>query len=1001
MAQGLAVFKRDVRRILTTRCLKCHGGKETTSELNLSTRAGLLKGGEEGQVVVPGKPAKSRLLALIAHRSEPKMPQEGTKLSARAVASVAKWIELGAPYDRPLSEKESDPMAWTKTRIAAESKSAWPFTPLKKSTPPASESGWARTDVDRFVERQWKKRGLSPSGRASDRQLLRRMYLGIVGLPPTVEETQAFLADRRPDKVARLADRLLKRPEYGERWARYWLDVARFAESHGFEHDYDRNFAYHYRDFVIRALNQDMPYDRFVRWQLAGDELAPGDPLALMATGFLGAGVFPTQITKNEVERTRYDALDDMAATTGTAMLGLTVGCARCHDHKFDPIPQSDYYRFTSTFTTTVRSEVELNLDAPAYAEAKRKFDAAHAPLAAALAKYEKQVLPGQFKRWEETKGAKPQSLRQWTVLDPEVVKSSGGAVFKKQPDGSFLAGGKNPKFDTYTFTATVRASTLTAVRLEALADRSMVKGGPGRAGNGNFALTDFRLRVQPLKPAKGKSASPQSVKLVRPQATFSQKNLAVANAVDGDKKSGWAVDPQFGKNHAAVFEIDQPVRAIGGFRVTVVMEFKNNGGHNIGRPRLSVATGPGPFALRGEGTPERVLAAIRKQPAERSADDRKALLNWYRRRDDGWRKLHESVRRSLKKAPQPKLTKVMICSEGVKPMRKHSQGADFFDKTHFLRRGDTDQKQGVASQGFLQVLSGGDVQRWRKAPPAGSKLSHRRTALARWMTDAKHGAGHLLARVIVNRLWQHHLGRGIVATPNDFGGQGQLPTHPELLDWLAQKLIDHGWRLKPIHRLIVTSAVYQQDSRVAAANARIDPENVFLWRWSPRRLESEAIRDSMLAVSGRLDKRMYGPGTLDESQRRRSIYFRVKRSKLVPMMQLFDMPEPLASVGSRPTTTIAPQALLFMNNPNVRDFAKGLGDRLNAQSDRFADAVDLGYRICVSRSPTRRESADTVRFLKKQAVSYGGRSGTDGRRPALNDFAQVLLCLNEFIYID
>ena len=495
------------------------------------------------------------------------------------------------------------------------------------------------------------------------------------------------------------------------------MDVARFAESHGYEQDYDRPHAYPYRDFLIKAINADMPFDEFIRCQIAGDELHPDDPLAMTATGFLGAGAFPTQLTEKEFESARYDELDDMTGTIGNAILGLTIGCARCHDHKFDPIPTRDYYRFAATFTTTIRSEIELDL------------------------------------------------------------------------------------------------------------------------GYG-----------------------------------------------------------------------DKP-------------------------------------------------------------------------------------------------TKAMVTSEGFPHMKHHADGRGFphfYKETHLLDRGDVKQKKEVVTSSFLQVLmrNGKDDSYWKVKPPTGwTRTSFRRASMAGWITDTQHGAGHLAARVIVNRLWQHHFGRGIVATPNDFGVQGERPTHPELLDWLATDLIHNGWKLKRLHKLLMTSAVYLQTAVADDERARIDPENFYHWRRTPRRLEAEAVRDAMLSVAGMLDEKMYGPGTLDQNMRRRSIYFFIKRSKLIPMMMLFDWPEHLVSIGRRSSTTIAPQALMFMNSPQGRSYAEGVAKRL--QGKETALAIREGYRLTIGREPTEVEQKLTTEFITRQSEAYKQAGKGNGAELALIDFCQTLMSSNEFVYVE
>jgi hypothetical protein len=589
-------------------------------------------------------------------------------------------------------------------------------------------------------------------------------------LPPEPEEVEKFVNDPAPDAYEKLIDKLLASPQHGERWARHWLDLARFAESHGYEQDYDRPTAYHYRDFVIKAFNSDLPYDKFVKWQIAGDEYEPDNPLALMATGFLAAGTHATQITKNQVEKERYDELDDMARTIGTAMLGVTIGCARCHDHKYDPIPTKDYYRLLSTFTTTVRSEVEIDLDPKGNRETRTKYDAEQRHLLARLRNYE-------------------QALAQ-----------------------------------------------------------------------------------------------------------------------------------------------DDPTT------------------------------------------------------------------------DPHWRQLHQLALDHAKAPPKLAITKALISTEGLPAVRLHTQGGDFLEHTHFLTRGDPNQKGEVATQGFLQVLmrDADQEKHWQAAPPSGWRTSYQRRALAEWITDVDHGAGHLLARVIVNRLWQHHLGTGIVATPSDFGFQGDRPTHPELLDYLASELIDHGWSLKHIHKLIMTSGVYMESTQVDNAKAKVDARNRLFWRKTPHRLEAEAIRDSLLAVSGQLDLKQFGPGTLEPTMKRRSIYFFVKRGQLVPMMVLFDGPDTLQGLEQRVTTTIAPQSLLLMNNAQVRSCAESFAKRISPKQDlALEDLVSAAYTRALARQPKERELADSVAFLKVQAESYKANGKDNTQQLALIDFCQALLGLNEFIYID
>ncbi|HYV25987.1 MAG TPA: PSD1 and planctomycete cytochrome C domain-containing protein, partial [Candidatus Eisenbacteria bacterium] len=1004
MAKGLELFKNQVGALLTEHCVKCHGGEKTKGEFNLTTREGLLRGGADGAAIVAGDAKQSRLVRLINHLEDPQMPSKADKLPDAAITAIAAWINAGAPYDKPLTSKASVPKG--KPTVSEEDRQFWSFKPLRREPLPLIKSRaaqkWCRTDIDRFVMTRLESKKIFPNPTVDRRKLIRRAYFDLIGLPPTPEEVESFVNDPSPDAYSKLIDRLLSSPHYGERWARHWLDLARFAESHGFEHDYDRPTAYHYRDFVIKALNLDMPYDRFVKLQIAGDELEPDAPFAMTATGFLAAGVHATQITANQVEKERYDELDDMAATVGTSMLGLTIGCARCHDHKYDPIPQTDYYRLLSTFTTTVRSEPELDFHPERYRKAKAEFDKEHEKLVAALEDFEKEKLPSRLEEWLKSGAPAPQP--KWMFLDLESAKSVGGATFTNLDDGSYLASGANPKFDTNMFVAQTPLKDITAVRLEALAHKSFAKGGPGRASNGNFALSDFGLTAAPLD-GKG---DPVEVKLVKPKATFEQKGLPVAAAIDEDKKSGWAIDPEFGKDQTAVFELEKPVGFDGGTILTFTLKFEVNEAHSIGRPRLSISTAPTPATLDGEQAPQRLVLEVSRilaTPAgDRTGEQKVALLKWYRTVDPEWQKLSGAVQEHLKKTPKPELTKVMVSTEGLPAVRLHTQGADFSEKTYFLRRGDWNQKQGEATQSFLQVLMRAPEQekRWQISPPKDWRTSYRRLSLANWITDADRGAGQLLARVIVNRLWQHHLGRGLVSTPSDFGSQGERPTHPELLDWLASELIQNGWRLKSLHKQIMTSAVYMQACQTDEARAKVDPENQLMWHRARQRLEAEIIRDAILAVSGALDRRMFGPGMLSEENRRRSIYFTVKRSQLIPMMVQFDAPDGLQGLGQRSTTTVAPQALLLLNNAQARTCAREFARRiLPSAGELLPETVQSAYQIALGRPPDKEELADTLAFLKQQKATYQSDGKSDAVELALADFCQALTGLNEFVYIE
>ena len=988
MTKGLTMFK-ETGPLLKEHCLKCHGGDKTKGEFDLATREGLLAGGKDGVVVVPFDAAGSRLLKLLRHQEEPHMPDKKPQLPDAVVAKLAAWIDNGAPYEASLDAGKPPPR--DRSKVTDEDRKWWAFQPL--SHPPVPPG--AEHPIDAFLLAKAAEKGLTLNPPADPRSLIRRASFALTGLPPAMEEVESFVAAGQDIsafslQLSSLIDRLLASPHYGERWARHWLDVARFAESSGFEHDYDRPNAWHYRDFIIRALNADMPFDEFVKWQLAGDEFAPGNADAMMATGFLGAGVFPTQITANEVERVRYDAMDDMLSTTGSAMLGLTIGCARCHDHKYDPFPTQDYYRLLSTFTTTVRSNVDLDVNPDRSAEVKAKHKAELDKLLTERAEWEKATLRPEFEKWLES-GLPGLATSGWTLAEGTLI-SKGGATFVKASDGSWLATGRNEASDTYTFTTTSAAPGPTALKLEALADDSMKHKGPGRAENGNFALSRIKVSAAPAGGGAEKDVP------LKPGEFTHQQNadgLSVASSLDDNARTGWAVDGQIGKDHAAVFVFAEPVP--GPAKLTVTLEFAVNTSHNIGRPRFSLATGVLP-KLNEPPVPTIILslAPTLKNPAGLNDSEREALWSWWKVRQPAWNERDHKILDHANKAPKTG-EPVLICAEGYEPLVMHSQGPPFLQETHILKRGDTNQKAAPATQSFLQVLMrGADEKRWQWSPPAGAKSSGRRRSLANWMTDVEHGAGALMARVAVNRLWQHHFGRGLVATPNDFGKTGALPTHPELLDWLAGELIRNGWRLKPIHRLILTSQAWRQSTAAEATQVAADPDNTLFLRAVPRRLEAEAARDAMLAVSGQLDRTLFGKGTLDENSRRRSIYFTVKRSQLVNSMVVFDAPEPLVSQGIRPVTTVAPQALFLMNSPQSRAWAAALAAKVWSAGSTEARSHMASLQT-LGRRATKEELAAVLPFLQKQSALHGGN---DAELQAFTDYCQSLFGLNEFLYV-
>lgn len=1010
--RGLALFKSSVRTTLKAHCLDCHGGKSVKGDFDLSTRELLMDSG-----FVTDSADDSHLMLLIKHEADPHMPFKAPRLADSEIEQIAEWINLGAPYDSPLAEKSKT--APLEMQVKDSDREFWAFRPLSAVVPPSvKDTAWCRTPIDRFIRAKQEDVNLTPNAIADRRTLIRRAYFGLIGLPPTPEEVDAFVNDPSEEAWPALIDRLLESPQYGERWARHWMDVARFAESHGYEQDYDRPHAYHYRDFLIRALNADLPYDKFVQWQLAGDELASENPLAMMATGFLGAGAFPTQLTEAEFESARYDELDDMVMTTGVAFLGLSVGCARCHDHKFDPIPSRDYYRMAATFRSAIRAETEIDLAPEENRRRQQDFDAQLASKKQAAEEYKTTKLPAKFREWL-AKNPTTTPAGPWETLHIISVESSAGTQLEQLADSSILATGTPPAKDVITIVAASHRPGIKALRIEALTHDSLPQKGPGRAGNGNFVLSDLQVKVAPIDDSgKTNADNPDDklqaypTKITAARATHQQNtdSLSVAASIDSDPSSGWAVDAGgIGKDLAAVFDLDASVKLTGAARWTITMSMNHpNPQHSLGHFRLSVSDQPQPTPEVGSQGPDakvqHALEALRRK-ADEATDEWKTGLEWFATTDPEMLLLTQAVVNLERQGPGLQLAKVMVTSEGLPHMSHHADDRGFphfYPETYLLKRGDVHQKQEVVPAGFLQVLApaGTEFTHWQVTPPAEwTRTSFRRATLANWMTDPKDGAGKLTARVIVNRLWQHHFGRGIVSTPNDFGVSGERPSHPELLEWLAADLIEHGWTLKRMHKQIMTSQTYMQSGAFDEERAVIDRENVLLWRRTPQRLEAEAIRDSMLAVSGKLDLTQFGPGTLDQNMTRRSVYFFIKRSQLIPMMMLFDWPEHLVSIGQRPVTTIAPQALMFMNSPQGRAYAEGIAKRL--PQDSTEHTIREAWRLAFGRTPSEEESRAAQQFLAQQQELRSEAGESDGRKLAIVDLCQTLLSMNEFVYVE
>ena len=1001
MAKGLVMFQEHVSTLLKERCLACHGGEKTRGEFDLATREGLLQGGGSGPAVVPFQAQESLLYQLITHSEEPAMPDEQPKLSDEAIARLAAWIDHGAPYDVPLVAGKKPPR--DPRVVSEEDRQWWAFQPLAQVSPPAVQNQAAvRNDVDRFLLAKAEARGLSLAPAAEKRNLIRRAYLDLLGLPPPPEEVAAFLQDESPDAWPRLVDRLLDSPHFGERWARHWLDVARFAESAGFEHDYDRPGAWAYRDFVIKALNADLPFDQFVHWQLAGDEFEPDNPLALSATGFLGAGVFPTQITANEVERTRYDALDDMLSTTGSAFLGLTIGCARCHDHKYDPIPTYDYYRLLSTFTTTVRSNLEVELEPEKSAELRRQWEAEHQPLVAELAQYEESLQP-KFSAWLSA-GGEASSAVTWTVLDLAEIKSQAGARFRRLDDGSYLAEGPNGEQDEYTLTATTSLRKLTGLRLEALAHPSLVKGGPGRAGNGNFALS--RLTVS-AAPKSGGTAVP--VKLAKAEVTFeqNQSGLSIASTLDDNPSTGWAVDPQFGKDHAAVYTFAEPLDYPDGTQLSVQLEFRVNALHNIGRPRLSVISEVAP-SLQAQTLP----AAVSRTPPA-GQDARRSGPADGRPAPDAVR-LVEATRSRLavaagedRRAPRPSAEE----PDDDPPLRRRlpadaapHAGGRLLQRDLLPR---TRQHRSQAGSRHAELPAGPDAVARRRAavavaaagrreilrpPPLPGRLAHRRRPRRRSVDGPRDRESPLAApfRHGPGRHTQRLRAHGHAAVASGTAGLAGGRAASQRLEAQAAAQAAH-------------------DQRRLRAEFRPGP------REGSRRPRQRVVRAPAAAAAGGRSHPGQHPGRLGTARPNHVRPRHQGRAEPAPQHLLHHQAKPADRFdgGLRPARTAGQPGQPPRNHrrpagavADERAAGARRGRRVceasrsgSAGRGRFRPAVTRAYWLAISRPPVAEELQDAVAFLDQQAGSYAAESRPQPRSLALADLCQVLFGLNEFAY--
>lgn len=953
-------FNRDIRPILSEYCYACHGFDKNTrkADLRLDTHEGATATLDGVRAIIPGNPEASEAIKrMLSEDPEEVMPppKSKKKISPEKVAILKEWIKQGAKYE-----------------------GHWAFTPpVRPALPPAEK---AENPVDAFLHAKLRAEGLKPSPQADKATLLRRVTYDLTGLPPTPAELDAFLADESPGAYEKQVDRLLASPRYGEKMAVHWLDLSRYADTHGYHLDSGRDM-WPWRDWVIEAFNRNQPFDEFTRWQLAGDLLPGGKPEQKLATGFVrnnminfeGGAIAEEYLNAYVVDRVN---------TVGTVFLGLTVSCAQCHDHKYDPVSTKEFYQLYAYFNAVPERGLDGNkgnaapvmrMPTPDQEQRLANLKKAAAAAEQAIADARRDLAPKQAE-WEKSfAAAKP---AQWSVLTPATSQSSSGTRFVAKGEGSLLATGADVPADDYVFTLKLPQAGVTALRLEALTDESMVGKGPGRASNGNFVLTDVRVE---------NGADGKAFKIASAAADYEQKDFQISKAIDADPKSGWAVDGnERHENRVAWFMFAQPLPA---GEVRVKLGFHSGfGSHSIGRVRLAVTNDTN--AIPSTGAPVAVVDAL-AIPAEKRTAAQKALVSDYylKHHAPALTELSASLDKAKKAVAdaEASVTTVMVMEQMAKPR-----------ETHIRVRGDYATLGEQVGPGVPSSLG---------ALPADAPQDRR--ALAAWLTDRKHP---LLARVTVNRLWRNVFGTGIVKTVNDFGLQGEWPSHPELLDWLAVEFMDSGWDVKKFMRLLVTTEAYRQSARVTPELLQRDPENRLLARGPRFRLSAEEIRDTALAVSGLLNPRIGGASVYPyqpagiweelssrgdsknwsaqffeqshgEDLYRRSMYTFIKRTCPPPQMQTFDAPDREICTAQRERTNTPLQALVTLNDPTYVEASRVLAEKMTAQGGATpAEKIRFAFRLATARSASEKEIAALTALFTKQKARFASQPEAAGK---------------------
>jgi len=963
-------FIRDVQPIFSSRCYECHGATKQEAEFRLDNKAVALKGGELGVAIVPGKSSESLLIHFVGGLVDGKqrMPRKGEPLTAEQIGVLRAWIDQGANWPDSVASAK-DPRL-----------EHWAFkTPVRPQTPSVKSKKWIRNPIDAFVLAQLRKEKLKPSPEADRVTLIRRLSLDLIGLPPTPKEVDAFLADKSPDAYDKVVERLLASPHYGERWGRHWLDAARYADTNGYEKDRERSI-WPYRDWVIAAFNRDLPFDQFTIEQLAGDLLPKPTLQQKIATGFLRNSML-NQEGGVEPEQFRHEAMVDRVDAVGKAWLGLTVQCAQCHNHKFDPITQKEYYQMFAF----LNNDDEPFLEVPTAAETKKRKE-----ILAKVREIEDKAisettnLTTRMATWGKNIS---DAQGDWTILD-SIEWHNFASKFEKQPNKSFLGGGDPSQGGVMKVWAETLLTNITGFRLEALANPNLPYGGPGFINKGSFLIKEFTVEAYPLTNTM---AFTNVVKFSRAVSDMDAPGFSVTNAIDGVKdKGGWcpSTTPDFrNKNHVAVFECTNWIAFPSGTKM-LITQHETAGGdsgldsHVLGCFRLSVTTNAGPLKANTLTDAERKILAI--APEKRTAGQTRQLFDKFRLAENRLADLNKQISDSFTNWPYPSTT--LALQQRAVPR-----------VTHIFKRGDRLRPGDEVEPGVPAFLH-----------PLAEDAPRNRLSLAQWIVDPKNPT---TARVIVNRIWQNYFGQGLVTTPEDFGVRAELPSNPQLLDWLACEFRDKGWSVKSLHRYIVTSATYRQSSKITPELYARDPYNRLLARGPRFRVESEIVQDIALSASGLLNPKIGGPSVFppipgnvgDQSyggfswpetkgadRYRRGMYTFWKRSLQYPPLATFDAPAGDTSCTRRTRSNTPLQALTTLNERTFVEAAQAMALRaMKEGGTNNSSRVSYAFRLCTGRAPTTFEANKLLNFWQEQYDFFENHT-TAALKVAIPDIKQL-----------